>query len=65
MSAVASVKDFVSSFMLTELLKVARHHGFHLRTPGGVEELVALLLGEDVGQERRGQGGGRHGQRVG
>ena len=42
------------SGMLTELLKVARHHGFHLRTPGGVEELVALLLGEDVGQERDG-----------
>ncbi len=39
------------SGMLTELFKVARHHGFHLRTPGGVEDLIALLLGVDHEQE--------------
>lgn len=42
------------SGMLAELLKVARHHGFHLRTPGGVEDLLALLLGDDDEQERDG-----------
>ena len=35
------------SGVLSELLKVARHHGFHLRTPGGVEDLVNLLLADE------------------
>lgn len=42
------------SGMLTELFKLARHHGFHLRTPGGVEDLLALLLGADSEQEQDG-----------
>lgn len=42
------------SGMLTELFTMARRHGLHLRTPGGVEDLVALLLGVDQEQERDG-----------
>lgn len=40
--------------MLTELFKIAKNHGFRPRTPGGVEDLVALLLGADHEQEQDG-----------
>lgn len=51
---IAAPRPADESGMLTELFKVARHHGFHLRTPGGVEDLIALLLGVDHEQERDG-----------
>ena len=42
------------SGLFTELLKAARHQGINLRTPGGVEELVTLLVASDDSTESDG-----------
>ena len=53
---IAAPSPAEESHLLAELFSVALAHGFHLRTPGGVEDLVDLLLGVDNqggdGQER-------------
>ncbi len=48
---IAAPSPEAESGMLTELFKVALHHGFHLRTPQGVVDLVELFVGDDREQE--------------